>query len=108
MRKLDLSTYEWNLTKPDGSKEKVKYDVRDNITGVLLHPNQKMNGVGLLKHHKIASMINDCEEDTILLEDSDYFVIKAAFETLEGFGLPDVELVERVLNAPVVPKVKEG
>lgn len=98
---------------PDGKEEievveqMMPYDVRESMASILLHPEQKVNGIELLKNNQLAQKILELPEDTLLLETDNYNRLKKAFETFVGFSRNDVELVRRVLEAPDVEVAKK-
>jgi hypothetical protein len=101
MKKIDISNYEIPVDTSDGVK-KVPYDVRKSVIGLLFHPEQRLNSVELFENNKIATKIDNCEDDSILLEDAEYARLKKAIETIRGYSRDDIEFVGRILNAETV------
>jgi len=106
MRKIDMKKYMLQAKDAEGKATEVPYDVKGSLVNILYHPVLKLAGRDLLLAHKLADKIENCKEETILLEEVDYMKLKNAVEKIEGFGKHDVEFVQRVLEAEVV-EVKE-
>ena len=96
-RRLDLS--ECTVDTPDGPKP---YALRKSLTNLLCSPHRELNGAALLKAHRLATLIEDEESDSLLLSDEQYKELESAFETFRGFVATDAEMVKRVLEAPEV------
>jgi len=106
MRKIVLSSYPVKV-KVDNKEEELPYEMRNSLVNVLFHPALKLAGRALLLHHKLAEKIESCNKDSILLEDSEYMLLKNAVEKIPGFTKNDVTFVKRVLEAEEV-EVKEA
>lgn len=106
VKRIELDNYEIEMQTPDGSLVKVPYDVKKSIGDIILAPQLKLNGSALLKNYSIAEKFFKSKESYILLEFSDYSVIRNAIESLEIFGKNEVELIKRILEAKEV-EVKE-
>jgi uncharacterized protein YacL (UPF0231 family) len=98
MKKINLKDYEVEVRTPTGTN-RVNYEVKTSIIGLLFQPELKLNGVELLKQNQLAEKILQHQEPEILLEDAEYNKIKQAIDLVKGFGKNDVELVRRVLEA---------
>lgn len=105
MRKLDVTNYNVIVTTA-GGKTSAPYDVKASLITCLLHPTLKLHAGEVLIRHKIGEKILAAEK-SVLLEEDEYSRLKSAFDTIEGFGQNDVELIQRVFNAETVP-VKEA
>ena len=105
MRELKISNYKVTITMPNGNKREEDYKVKQSLSMVATSPTLKINGRDLLKVGKVLDKIDDCNEDTILLEEEEYRHLKSAFEKFQGFSRNERELVERVLEAPMVERV---
>ena len=101
MRELNLKPYMISVNGPKGMTE-IPYDVKGSLGNIVLSPNLKLNGRDLLKSNKVISKIEDCKEDAILLEESEFKYLTTAFERFEGFSKNEVELVKRVLESEIV------
>jgi hypothetical protein len=102
MRKLDLSGY------AAGTPEMpIVYNVRETCKNILFSPQLRLQSNTLLDHFKLLGKIEKAEGDSILLEDAEFTLLEKAFKGVQGFGLPDVECVRRVLEAPKVENVVE-
>ncbi|MCK9592317.1 MAG: hypothetical protein M0Q91_09960 [Methanoregula sp.] len=98
MRKIDVSDYE---VGGSGS-----YPVKGTLIQLLFNPELKLSARDLIPQDAIARKIESAN-GTLLLEESEYQKVKAAIETVKGYGRADLEFVNRILNAPEVP-VKEA
>jgi hypothetical protein len=101
MRKINLAVATITLKTPEGKKER-PYDIKDSMADVLLHPELKLTGVALLKNNKLADKILSSTEDSVLLEEAEYQILRGACERIQGFSRDDLELVKRILEAPEV------
>lgn len=99
MKKINLKPYDVKWTDKEGKEQTTPYDVKSSLINILFHPVLKLAGRDLLKAHKLAEKIEECNEDIILLEDHDYMKLKNAAESIKGFTKNDVEFVQRVLEA---------
>lgn len=108
MRKIDMQQYVIQMKDAEGKLVDVPYDVKGSLVNVLYHPVLKLAGRDLLLAHKLADKIENCKEDTILLEEVDYQKLKNAVEKIEGFTKNDVEFVQRVLEAESVEVAEKG
>lgn len=101
MRKLKIKSYNVQLVTDKGP-QLISYNIRKSISNVVLSPEQKLGMADLLKFSKITDKIESCKEDTILLEETEYQVIKEAFGKFKGFGINEVELCRRIEEAEKV------
>lgn len=90
MRKIDVRSYDF-MGQP--------YNVKESLVAVLMHPELKLGAVEVLKRNRLGEKILDAT-DMVTFEEEDYKRLKTALETLTGFGRADVELLQRVLEAP--------
>lgn len=102
MKKINLKEYEIEVKLSNGESKKIPYNVRETLVSLLFHPDMKLGGRDLLIAQKLATKIEDCKEDEILLEAVDFEKLSRAFDTFKGFGRNEVELVKRILEAPDV------
>lgn len=77
------------------------YEVKRSLIVVLFHPDRKLDAFDTLKAQKIAQKIEAAPE-SVLLEESEYEQLLEGIKVTRGFTRNDVELIERVLNAPEV------
>lgn len=96
-RKLQISNYPVEI---DG--EEVPMNVRNSLVTVLFHPDLNLNSVATRRNDKIATKIEECKEDFILLPDYEFVVVKEAVETFQGYDRKAVELIRRVEEAEEV------
>jgi len=100
MRKLNLKDYQ--ITgKAKSAEGKIidvtgPYKVKDSILNLMFSRDLQLSGAELVKQNVLATKIETCKDDFILLEDEEYERIKRAFDTFKGFGRNDVELVTRI------------
>jgi len=108
MRKLNLKNYVVKTKMPDRvnpaelMEVELPYHVKDSILNVMFIRELALTGAELVKQNVLAIKLESCEEDFILLEDSEYDRIKKAFDTYKGWTRPDVELVTRINEAEKV------
>lgn len=110
MRKLDVRSYKVSVTFPEGKQTK-EYDVKSSLESVLLASGpvteQRLSIVDLLRNARVAEKIN-AAVDFVLLEETEYQVLKQSFDVYRGFGQFEVELCRRVMSAVSVEvEVKE-
>ena len=105
MRKIDLTDYDVKVMSQEGEKT-IPYFVKSSLGLALYADDLKLNSRDLLRNDRIAQRIEG-SDGHILLEDSEYDVVKQAIESIHGFNKQDVELVRRVIEAQVVD-VKEA
>ena len=99
MFKMNITNYKFSAKTQQGDTVEVPYDVRDSVAQVLLNPQQKLNGPGLLKANMLAEKVLTCNDPVFLLEDAEYDMLRKAAETTVGFDRPDVEFVRRIMEA---------
>ncbi len=92
MRKIVVTDY-----PADGAT----YEVKRSLVVVLFHPDRKLDAFDTLKAQKIAEKIEAATE-SVLLEEAEYAQLLEGIKVTRGFTRNDVELIERVLNAPEV------
>jgi len=109
MRKLNLKNYDVKGKVPNSGNPMgppldtvMPYHVVDSIVNVMFIRELQLQGAELLKQQMLAMKLENCKEDSIMLEDAEYERIKKAFDTYKGFTRPDVELVKRILEAEEV------
>jgi len=102
MRKIQVSDY---FIIQDGKE--LPYPMREALAEVIFHPDLKLRALDLLKRDDLARKILDHSDSHILLEDSEYDLIKSAVNVVQGFVRNDVEFVRRVLDAESVEVVEK-
>lgn len=108
MRKLNLKDYMVKTKVPDEMKlggfidTEFPYPFKNSILNLLFIPALQLSGAELVKQNILATKIEACKEDEILLENEEYDRVKKAIDTFTGFGKNDVELVIRVNDAEEV------
>jgi hypothetical protein len=105
--KINLLPYNYVVKEFDapGKPEKEiikKCDVRDMIVKVILNPRLAHKGFRFFTVAKTARKIQLCKEDSILLNSTEYTIIKECFDNMQGFGPNDVDLVNRVYESEEV------
>lgn len=96
LRKLYIKNYDVTVYNPDGTTRTEQYNIKDSIANLLLNPQLGLNGKELLISFSVTQKINQCPEDFVLLENTDYNKILGAIDQLKGLGKNDVELVRRI------------
>lgn len=111
MRTLDLTGYEVSLDEPqpvkqpDGSVEMVEtstYNVRKSIGIVLFKERWELGPHEAIARDLLARRIEAHVEDSILLEEAEYQMIRGSLERMKGVGRADVPFISRILDAPEV------
>lgn len=97
MRKIELTPYKVTIEGVDKD-----YDVVDAIVTILTSHMLQLNGSQLLKNNILATKFLECKEGSILLEEADYQMLKSSADKITGYGREDIELVQRILEAPQV------
>ena len=94
MRKIDLTNYE------AGGRT---FEVRPSLVAILFN-EEKLDGREMIRRDALATRIETCSDDSILLEDIDWakFVSGLQATDLKPLGRNVVEFVKRLLDAPVV------
>lgn len=100
MRKLDISNYVNTVSTPEGNKD-IEVETKQVISEVLFHPDLKMGARDIISMNKIMQKIENSDKE-VLLEEQEYHKIREAFEEVRGFNRLHVELVERILDSPVI------
>ena len=110
MKKLELKNYKVNVPyrKEDGTVDKkdIDYEVKDILVNILtsapLKQDLKIGGREALLLDKLASKIENCNEEYILLESVDYEKLTRMVDAFHGWGKFDGELLRRVFEAETV------
>jgi len=115
MRKLIIKDYNVDGMDEQGTIITIPYNVRRSIDNVMLASgpmtSQQLSGSDLLRNARISQKITMCKEGFILLEESEYQIMRQSFESFKGYGRNEVELVRRVYEAEKVEvqeKKKKG
>lgn len=95
MKKIDVSPY--NTLGEDGDE----YDVKEAIVAVAFNTEQRLSATELLKRDDLARKVL-ASDNTLLLEEAEYSMLKKSFDMIAGFQRNDVEFVRRILNAETV------
>lgn len=102
MRSINLKGYEVKIFDSDGISTNKTYDVRDAIVSILMSQHLNLGASQLLKNGKIGDRILDIKKDEIILEETEWEVIRDAVNKVVGFTRNDREMVQRILEAPCV------
>ena len=94
-----------HLVDEKGNRIKQPYNVKGTIIDIIFSNQPKLNGRQNHERNKLADKIENCDED-LLLEDSDFAIIKSSVDLIQGFGKNERELLNRIYDAEDV-KVKE-
>jgi len=110
MKKINLKNY--TVEGFDAKKNimiQVPYDVKKSIENILLATgqvtSQRLPMSDLLRNARLADKIL-AAKDSILLEDSEFRLVEAAFKAFKLFGKNEVELCKRIAEVETV-EVKE-
>lgn len=108
MKRIDISKYKVEVPIAEGKTILKPYDVAGSIKNVLLAngpiTKQKLGMADLLRNSKVAEKIIEQfdvknKQSLAIIEDSDYAIIKDAFNNFMGFGFNEVELCKRIEEA---------
>ena len=102
MRKLDLSPHLVMVRKPDGETAEIPYEFRGSLATILFLPELGLSAREVLQRQLLAAKIENCQDYSILLEESDYAKLLAALDAAKGFNRNDAEFIRRVIEAPEV------
>jgi hypothetical protein len=75
------------------------YDIKEKLFMIILHPRHGHGGFRQFTVGKVAARIQKCEEDSIVLDSTEYAVVKEALDGIAGYGPDDQELLNRVYEA---------
>jgi hypothetical protein len=102
MRQIDLKNYSVPVRNEKGKFVELPYEVKDSLVELLLSRDLRLSGRELLKNNDIAKKINDCPDGSILMEEEEWNHLVQAAEQVKGLGRTDVELMNRIFEAPKV------
>lgn len=102
MKKIPMTDY---LVMINGQDQ--AYPMREALAEVLFHPALKIVALDLLKRDDLARKILSGKDNTMLLEETEYSLIKDAVGKVDSFTRNDVEFVKRVLEAQTVEVVEK-
>lgn len=111
MKKIDIRNYKIQIRTNSGKQTTLEYDVLMSIENVVLATGpmtkQRLSMVELLTSAKVMEKIrSQAKEDFALIEDYEYGLVRKAFDSFTGFGVNEVELCRRIMDAETV-QVKE-
>lgn len=108
-KKIDLRNYQIktgrNIIDPKTKEEKPEmkpYEVKKSIIQIMFHQELKLDAIETIKVNKVATKIEECQEDHIVLTAEEYQKITRGVDIMKGFSRHDVEFIERVKNAETV------
>lgn len=112
MRELNLAKYPITVMRPNQQTGQIEpsvgeYDVKESLIGLMFTRDLQLNARDLLLRDPLGRKIAGAEETTILLEDSEYEILKKSVEAFKGYTRNEVELVRRVLEAKTVEVEKK-
>ncbi len=111
MRRINLEDYiiHGKVVNPNPEKDgqmlidtQILYPVKDTIIALLFAPKMGLNGIELVRQKRLVDKIEACQNGSIVLETEGWDRLVAAVNKAVGFSKNDVELVERILDAPEV------
>ncbi len=113
-RRIDLKDYTVKLPNENAGKPlpggegvvpatfDMPYPVKESLIEILMARDNQLSGSELLNRDELARRINNCQDGEILLTEEEWNKARMAIETVRGLSRPDVELVQRILNAEAV------
>lgn len=108
MRKINLENYTVHSKVPDklnpGALIDIEYSypLKDSILMLMFSPELRLNGSDLVKHQALALKIEACKKAEMLLEETEWQMLKDATDKCSGFNRADYEMIERIRNAEEV------
>lgn len=102
MKKIPVTDYAVSINGKDQT-----YPMREALAEVLFHPALKITALDLLKRDDLARKILSASSQDLLLEETEYSLIRAAVEKVDTFTRNDVEFVNRIMKAETVAVVEK-
>ena len=108
MRKINLENYIVTHKVPDNMNMgklieiQLPYPVKDSIINLMFTRELQLTGVELVRQNMLAMKIEACREPEIVLEEEEWQRLEKAFKAFKGYARDDVELVQRILEAPII------
>ena len=78
------------------------FEVKKSLIAILFHQMLNLSHLELFTNNKLAKKIEECTDEDVLLEDSEYQIFKKAVETIKGYNRESFELINRIINAETV------
>jgi hypothetical protein len=113
LKKINISNYTIVAKTPNG-EQKMPYDVMSSIENIVCASGsstlQRLSPSELLSRYRFLTKMRESadKEGNVLLEDSDYAIVKKAFDDFKGVGLYEVELCKRIYEAEDVKVEEKG
>lgn len=90
----------------EGIRE-VPYDVAGSIENILLATgnmtSQRLSMVDLLRNARVAEKVKaSIDKGYVLLEESEFIILKNSFDAFSGYGINEVELCKRIEKSETV------
>lgn len=84
-----------------------EYPVKQTISGMIFNPQLKLGNEDVLARADLRKKVLECKGNELLVEESEYQIVKSSFDQVGGFSFNDVEMCKRIKEAKTVEKVKE-
>lgn len=99
-RKINLRPYRVNVgRRDDGGKSLMKeYAVKESLASILLSPQLRLTGQQLFDRRPLYEKIKNGRNE-LLLDDSEYEMLRNAVARFQGGGPNEIELIARVFEA---------
>jgi hypothetical protein len=103
--KVNIMPYNYTIKVPDdkkpgATKDEIKTcDVADVMANVMLSPRLQHRGFRFYTVAKTATKIKNAKDEFVILDNTEYAILKESFDNTQGFGPNDTELVNRVYEA---------
>lgn len=96
MKKINLTSY-----KMENEKD---YNIMEAVGAVLFHHSLNLGAKDVVERGKLFDKIKTQQNSAneILLEDSEYTILKNSIEQVRGFNKEDITFINRILNAESV------
>lgn len=101
--KIDLTNYRIVI-----GEDEVDFNVRTSLVAALFHPGLELTALTTRRNDKVATKIEECKGNHLILSDEDYGIVLNAVDTFVGYDRNAVEFIRRVQEAEEIEvEVKE-
>lgn len=102
--KIDLTNYKITI-----GEDELNFNIRASLVAALFHQGLELTALTTRRNDKIATKIEECKDDHLILNDVDYGIILNAVDTFTGYDRNAVEFIRKVQEAEEIEvEVKEA
>lgn len=98
MKKINLENYMVIIKNQKGEDVSVSYDIKGSIKNVIFDSRQQLDAIKLFEVMDIWKKIKD-QESSVILEESEYNILKRSIDIFKGYNENDYEFVKRIKEA---------